>query len=68
MMPLGKHWTIFLTTVLKSPLSAKIIFQWLREMRGYATNYRVQTERRHLRTFVISVKLGILLYFFVIHK
>ncbi len=50
-----------------TPVSQNIL-QCLREMRGAATNYRMQTERHLLRAFAISVKPGSLLYFFVIHK
>ncbi len=51
-------------TILKSPLSAKTSLHCLRVLRGAATNYSIQTERRRLRGFVISVKPCTLLRFF----
>ena len=58
----------FVRTILKARLSAKTVLHCLRVLRGAATNYRIQTERRRLRTFVISVRPCTLLHFFVIHK
>ena len=48
------------TEVLNSALSAKQIVQCLREICVAATNYRIQTKRRRLRAFVISLKAGTL--------
>ena len=55
-------------TIFKSPLSAKTLLHCLRVLRGAATNYRIPTERRRLRVFVISVEPCILLHVIVIHK
>ena len=53
----------FFRTILESPLSAKIVLHCLRVLRGAATNYHIQTERRHLREFVISVKTMLIIAF-----
>ncbi len=40
---------------LSTPVTQTLL-HCLRVLRGAATNYRIQTERRRLRAFLISVK------------